>query len=62
MAARLATEYAALTTAALPAGESAAPAPLPQPLAEPEPAVAGGDDDDGDLDEGFYDDAFEVLG
>jgi transposase InsO family protein len=60
MAARLSAEYAAL-----PAVE---PAPAATPEREPsDPAEEAGmplivgDDDDGDLDDDFYDDAFEVL-
>ncbi|MGI5243203.1 helix-turn-helix domain-containing protein [Dactylosporangium sp. CA-139066] len=55
MAVRLATEYAALP---------APPRPATQPRtgAEPVVVVAGDDDAEADLDGGFYDDAFEVLG
>jgi hypothetical protein len=56
MAARLVAEYAALPatppTVAAPAAAQRTPAEL---------VIVGDDDDDGDLDEGFYDDAFEVL-
>lgn len=63
MAARLATEYAALPTVALPMAELPVSAPMPQLVAgSAEPQLVSGDDDDGDLDDGFYDDAFEVLG
>jgi putative transposase len=55
MAARLATEYAALPVAA-------EPSPLqPDIPAQLDPGVVSDDDDDTDIDEAFYDDAFEVL-
>ncbi|MEV0133683.1 helix-turn-helix domain-containing protein [Dactylosporangium sp. NPDC050688] len=62
MAARLATEYAALPTADL-AGV-APPVALPGPAGPAESEPPGGDDDEADGgfgDVGFYDDAFEVL-
>lgn len=55
MAVRLSAEYAALPAVADPA-----PSPLPAPVAEPV-ITAGDDDDEKDLDDDFYDDAFEVL-
>lgn len=56
IAARLSAEYSAL-----PVTEPAAAGP-PSPRTPAELAIAAGDDDDeGDLDDGFYDDAFEIL-
>ena len=57
MAVRLASEYAALPTATQPA---AAPPAGPPPAVELMHAD-GDDDDEGELEDGFYDDAFEVL-
>jgi putative transposase len=59
MAVRLSAEYAALPAADLPPPPPPTP---PEPRAPVEPMNAcGDDDDDSDLDGGFYDDAFEVL-
>jgi hypothetical protein len=55
MAARLAVEYAALPATPVD--------PPPRPMSKPAELtpVTGDDDDEGELDEAFYDDAFEVL-
>ncbi len=57
IAARLSAEYAALPTAAAPASSGL----RPQPPVVAEPVLAGDDDAGDELDEDFYDDAFEVL-